>query len=108
VHHEFFREAFRFLWPGLTPREKAIGVQVIPRFIHGIVSADDPQLKLILREIGLNAAETATVLAESYAASSLTGDPRLAAAQTLRYCRQAGLLQDAEAQQIFRRALLIG
>jgi P-aminobenzoate N-oxygenase AurF len=107
VHHEFFREAFRFVWPALSPREKSIGVQVIPRFINSILGADDSQLALILWAIGLNPTEVAKVLADSYAASVLSGNPRQAAERTLRYCRKAGVLRSEEAQRIFKQARLI-
>ena len=107
VHHAFFRDAFLSAWPGLASRDRAITAEAIPRFITGILAPDDSQLELILREIGIGKAEAATVVADSYAASPLTGNVRKAAKATLRYCRQAGLLNDPAAQVIFRRARLI-
>ena len=93
IHHAFFRDAFRHLWPGLSEREKKIGAQVIPRFIRGLLSPDDSQLELILRGIGLTAAEARTVVAGSFSAPALTGDVAQAAKSTLRYCRQSGLFR---------------
>jgi hypothetical protein len=104
VHHEFFRAAFRFVWPGLSPREKRIGATVIPRFIHSFLGADDLQLGMILWAVGLSVAEAKTVVAGS---SRVAADAREAARFTLRYCRQAGMFLDADAAQVFRAARLI-
>ncbi|MCA2964952.1 MAG: diiron oxygenase [Acidobacteriaceae bacterium] len=104
VHHEFFRAAFRAIWPGLSPREKRIGAAVIPRFIQTFTEPDDAQLRMILWAVGLSAAEADAVVTGS---APLPVDGRAAARFTLRYCRQAGVTKDPEAARLFRMARLI-
>lgn len=104
IHHGYFRDLLRTVWPGLPAEARLVIGPVIPELILCFLEPDLELTAEWLADLGLSPYERAQVIAESYAAPTQLDTVRFAAAATLRYVAEVGALDDGPTAAAFHRA----
>jgi P-aminobenzoate N-oxygenase AurF len=106
-HHVYFTAFFELLWPRLTPAERTSLGRLLPGFIRGFLSPDRPAIEAVLVRCGVDPADTAQVLAESYPEETVLADMREASRVTRRLFARNGVLDDPAIADAFAAAGLL-
>jgi hypothetical protein len=103
-HHAYFRHFLTLLWHALDARQRRALGPLLPEIIDAFLAPDRHAHAHSLAAGGLSASEVAQVLAESYPAPA--GNAR-AAAPTVRYFAEVGVLDDPATRAAFAAANLL-
>ncbi|MEY9878260.1 hypothetical protein ABH931_007787 [Streptacidiphilus sp. MAP12-33] len=103
-HHIYFRSVLKHLWPALTARERSAVGPHIPAAIFSFLEPDYAQLAVRLASVGLTAAETEQVIAESCPAEELSRSVAQAASPAVRYFAEIGALDEDRTRDAFAGA----
>ncbi|MFI0796865.1 diiron oxygenase [Micromonospora rubida] len=106
-HHAYFRTVLRAFWPALTACERRRLGPWFAELIQTFLEPDYRGLSYALFEIGLDDAQVAQVLAESYPDSDVRAGIAGAARATVGYLTEVGALAEPAAHDAFVMAGLI-
>lgn len=106
-HHRYFTQIFQVAWPQLTETEKTVLGCLFPKYIYSFLAPDYCFLQSCLVEIGLSTEQARQVIRETYKATDVAQDIKVAATSPLKLFQRYGLFDDDQIAAAFAELNLL-
>jgi hypothetical protein len=103
VHHAYFSDLTKIIWPQLPPAMRSAMACAIPRFMSAFLTPDVTHYAHVLAHVGYDRQQSQQILAECFPRQSVLDGIQIASAATIGLFESVGALELAEVQDAYQR-----